>query len=209
MPAKYTDQATKVFEFAREESRRHGHNFVGTEHLWLGLIREDAGVAAKLLKAMGASIEDAREETLKITGRGAGKTAEELPFTPRAKRVLELAWDESSRLEDGYIDTEHLLFGLLREGDGVGCRILENLAIIMSRLRICVLESCFERHKKSAKEDPKNVTSLGCAGRALYLLERYAEANEYFSAATKLPGGGHYVPAVDSCKQHLKRSRGN
>ena len=93
-----------------------GHNFVGTEQVLLGLIGEGTGVAAKTLKSMGVTLKDARAEVEKIIGRGSGFVAVEIPFTPRAKRVLELSWDEARQLGHNYIGTEHLLLGLIREG---------------------------------------------------------------------------------------------
>ena len=95
---------------AQEEARRLGHNFVGTEQVLLGLIGEGTGVAAKTLKSMGVNLKDARTEVEKIIGRGSGFVAVEIPFTPRAKRVLELSWDEARQLGHNYIGTEHLLF---------------------------------------------------------------------------------------------------
>jgi ATP-dependent Clp protease ATP-binding subunit ClpC len=202
---KYTAQATKVIELAGDESRRQGFNNVGTEQLLLGLIGEGTGIVARTLHSSGVCLENAREEITRIIGRGSGLISAEIPLTPRTKRVLELASDECRRLEHGFIDTEHLLFGLVREGEGMGYCVLKNLGIDPVKLRIHILAVCFEKHKKAAVENPKDMVSLGCAGRALYILERYGEANEYFSAATKLPGGEHYLAAVDACKQHLKR----
>lgn len=204
MSEKYTARATKVIELAGDEARILGHNYIGTEQLLLGLIGEGTGLAACTLHSSGVCLENAREEIAKIIGRGTGLFSEEISLTPRAKRALELASDECRRLEHCFIDTEHLLFGLVREGEGVGYCVLENLGIDPLKLRIHILALCFERHKKAADENPKDMVNLGCAGRALYILERYGEANEYFSAATKLPGGEHYLAAVDACKQHLK-----
>lgn len=126
---------------AQEESRRLGHNFVGTEMILLGLIGEGRGVAAKRLSGAGVHLKDARIEVEKIISRGSGFVAVEIPFTPRAKRVLELSWKESQKLQQDYIGTEHLLLGLLREGDGVACRVLENLAVDREKLRAHVLAS--------------------------------------------------------------------
>ncbi len=204
MSRKYTARAAKVIELAGDEARRQGFNVVGTEQLLLGLIGEGTGIAACTLLSSGICLENARDEIARIIGRGAGVISAESPLSTRAKRVLELASDECSRLEHGIIDTEHLLLGLVRDGEGVGYCVLQNLGIDPLKLRIHILVLCFERHKEAAIANPKDMVSLGCAGRALYILERYGEANEYFSAATKLPGGEHYLVAVDSCKQHLK-----
>merc|ERR1712099_181995 len=104
-----------------------GHNFVGTEQILLGLIGESSGLAAKVLKSMGITLKEARIEVEKIIGRGSGFSAPEIPFTPRAKRVLEMSLDEARQLGHNYIGTEHILLGLLREGEGVAARVLETL----------------------------------------------------------------------------------
>ncbi len=136
---RFTEKAIKVIMLAQEEARRLGHNFVGTEQILLGLIGEGTGVAAKTLKSMGVSLKDARIEVEKIIGRGSGFVAVEIPFTPRAKRVLELSWDEARQLGHNYIGTEHLLLGLIREGEGVAVRVLENLGVDLSRVRSNVI----------------------------------------------------------------------
>jgi ATP-dependent Clp protease ATP-binding subunit ClpC len=124
---------------AQEEARRLGHNFVGTEQILLGLIGEGTGVAAKVLKSMGVNLKDARIEVEKIIGRGSGFVAVEIPFTPRAKRVLELSLEEARQLGHNYIGTEHLLLGLIREGEGVAARVLENLGVDLSKVRTQVI----------------------------------------------------------------------
>ncbi|KAJ4850161.1 ATP-dependent Clp protease ATP-binding subunit ClpA cd4b, chloroplastic [Turnera subulata] len=124
---RFTEKAIKVIMLAQEEARRLGHNFVGTEQVLLGLIGEGTGIAAKVLKSLGINLKDARVEVEKIIGRGSGFVAVEIPFTPRAKRVLELSLEEARQLGHNYIGSEHLLLGLLREGEGVAARVLENL----------------------------------------------------------------------------------
>lgn len=136
---RFTEKAIKVIMLAQEEARRLGHNFVGTEQILLGLIGEGTGVAAKTLKGMGITLKDARNEVEKIIGRGSGFVAVEIPFTPRAKRVLELSWDEARQLGHNYIGTEHLLLGLIREGEGVAARVLENLGVDLNKVRSNVI----------------------------------------------------------------------
>jgi len=136
---RFTEKAIKVIMLAQEEARRLGHNFVGTEQVLLGLIGEGTGIAAKTLKAMGVNLKDARIEVEKIIGRGSGFVAVEIPFTPRAKRVLELSWDEARQLGHNYIGTEHLLLGLIREGEGVAARVLENLGVDLNKVRSNVI----------------------------------------------------------------------
>ena len=137
---RFTEKAIKVIMLAQEEARRLGHNFVGTEQVLLGLIGEGTGVAAKTLKSMGVTLKDARAAVEEIIGRGAGFVAVEIPFTPRAKRVLELSWDEARQLGHNYIGTEHLLLGLIREGDGVAARVLENLGVDLNKVRTNVVK---------------------------------------------------------------------
>jgi len=136
---KFTEKAIKAIMLAQEEARRLGHNFVGTEQILLGLIGEGTGIAAQVLKSMGANLKDARAEVEKIIGRGSGFVPLEVPFTPRAKRVLELSLEEARQLGHNYIDTEHLLLGLIREGEGVAARVLENLGVDVSKVRTEVL----------------------------------------------------------------------
>merc|ERR1712187_890546 len=127
MFARFPEKAIKVVMLAQEEARRLGHNFVGTEQILLGLIGESSGLAAKVLKSMGITLKEARIEVEKIIGRGSGFSAPEIPFTPRAKRVLEMSLDEARQLGHNYIGPEHILLGLLREGEGVAARVLETL----------------------------------------------------------------------------------
>ncbi len=147
---RFTEKAIKVIMLAQEEARRLGHNFVGTEQVLLGLIGEGTGVAAKTLKSMGVNLKDARVEVEKIIGRGSGFVAVEIPFTPRAKRVLELSWDEARQLGHNYIGTEHLLLGLIREGEGVAARVLENLGVDLNKIRTNVVKMLGESKTSSS-----------------------------------------------------------
>ena len=137
---RFTEKAIKVIMLAQEEARRLGHNFVGTEQILLGLIGEGTGIAAQVLKSMNVNLKDARVEVEKIIGRGSGFVAVEIPFTPRAKRVLELSLEEARQLGHNYIGTEHLLMGLVREGEGVAARVLENLAVNVASIRSEVIQ---------------------------------------------------------------------
>ncbi|OMO94707.1 Chaperonin ClpA/B [Corchorus capsularis] len=146
---RFTEKAIKVIMLAQEEARRLGHNFVGTEQILLGLIGEGTGIAAKVLKSMGINLKDARVEVEKIIGRGSGFVAVEIPFTPRAKRVLELSLEEARQLGHNYIGSEHLLLGLLREGEGVAARVLENLGADPSNIRTQVIRMVGEGNEVS------------------------------------------------------------
>jgi len=155
---RFTEKAIKVIMLAQEEARRLGHNFVGTEQILLGLIGEGTGVAAKVLKSMGVNLKDARVEVEKIIGRGSGFVAVEIPFTPRAKRVLELSLEEARQLGHNYIGTEHLLLGLIREGEGVAARVLENLGVDLAKVRTQVIRMLGETAEVAAGGSGKGST---------------------------------------------------
>jgi ATP-dependent Clp protease ATP-binding subunit ClpC len=138
---RFTEKAIKVIMLAQEEARRLGHNFVGTEQILLGLIGEGTGAGSKVLKSMGVNLKDARIEVENFIGRGSGFVAVEIPFTPRAKRVLELSLEEARQLGHNYIGTEHLLLGLIKEGEGVATRVLENLNVDLSKVRSQIIRS--------------------------------------------------------------------
>ncbi len=156
---RFTEKAIKVIMLAQEEARRLGHNFVGTEQVLLGLIGEGTGVAAKTLKSMGVTLKDARAEVEKIIGRGSGFVAVEIPFTPRAKRVLELSWDEARQLGHNYIGTEHLLLGLIREGEGVAARVLENLGVDLNKIRSNVIKMLGESKPQTVSSGSSSSSS--------------------------------------------------
>jgi excisionase family DNA binding protein len=132
---KFTDRARRVLALAQEEARRFQHNYLGTEHLLLGLVREGEGVAAKVLNSLGVEQEKVREAVEFIIGRGDHVVVGEVGLTPRAKKVIELAVDEARRFNHHYIGTEHLLLGLVREGSGVAAGVLESLGVRLERLR--------------------------------------------------------------------------
>ena len=161
---RFTEKAIKVIMLAQEEARRLGHNFVGTEQVLLGLIGEGTGVAAKTLKSMGGNLKDARTEVEKIIGRGSGFVAVEIPFTPRAKRVLELSWDEARQLGHNYIGTEHLLLGLIREGEGVAARVLENLGVDLNKVRTNVIKMLGDTKPQSSSGSSSSSSSSSSSG---------------------------------------------
>jgi ATP-dependent Clp protease ATP-binding subunit ClpC len=132
---RYTEKSIKVIMLSQEESRRLGHNFVGTEQILLGLIGQGTGIAAKVLRSMGVNLKDARIEVEKIVGRGSGFVALEIPFTPGAKRVLEFAQAESEELGHNYIGTEHLLLGSIAETENKAVRVLETLGVDLTKIR--------------------------------------------------------------------------
>jgi len=132
---KFSERARKVLTLAQEEAQRFNHNYIGTEHILLGLVREGEGVAAKVLGNLGVELSKVRAAVEFIIGRGERPGSGEIGLTPRAKRVIELALDEARRLNHSYIGTEHLLLGLLREGEGVAAGVLESLGVNLERVR--------------------------------------------------------------------------
>ncbi len=137
---KFTDRARKVLTLAQEEAQRFNHNYIGTEHLLLGLVREGDGVAAKVLNNMGVQLPKVRSAVEFIIGRGEGMIMGEIGLTPRAKKVIELSVDEARRLNHHYIGTEHLLLGLVREGEGIAAGVLESLGVNLEKVRTEVMQ---------------------------------------------------------------------
>ena len=132
---KFTDRARKVLTLAQDEAQRFNHNYIGTEHFLLGLVREEEGVAARVLANMNVELAKVRTAVEFIIGRGNEAVVGEVGLTPRAKRVIELAIDESRGLGHNYIGTEHLLLGLVREGEGIAAGVLESLGVNLDRVR--------------------------------------------------------------------------
>ena len=132
---KFTERARRVLTLAQEEAQRFNHNYIGTEHLLLGLVREGEGVAAKVLANLGVELNKVRSAVEFIIGRGDRAVVGEIGLTPRAKKVIELAVDEARRLNHHYIGTEHLLLGLVREGEGIAAGVLESLGVNLERVR--------------------------------------------------------------------------
>src|SRR5450432_967513 len=137
---KFTERARKVLSLAQEEAQRFQHNYIGTEHLLLGLVREGEGVAAKILANLGVELNKVRSTVKFVIGRGDRIVLDEIGLTPRSKKVIELAVDEARRLNHHYIGTEHLLLGLVREGEGIAAGVLESLGVTLERARTEMLQ---------------------------------------------------------------------
>jgi ATP-dependent Clp protease ATP-binding subunit ClpC len=137
---RFTDRARRVVVLAQEEARGLNHNYIGTEHILLGLIHEGEGVASKALESLGISLEAVREQVQEIIGQGQQAPTGHIPFTPRAKKVLELSLREALQLGHNYIGTEHILLGLIREGEGVAAQVLVKLGADLSRVRQQVIQ---------------------------------------------------------------------
>ena len=137
---RFTDRARRVVVLAQEEARMLNHNYIGTEHILLGLIHEGEGVAAKAMESLGISLEAVRQQVEEIIGQGQQAPSGHIPFTPRAKKVLELSLREALQLGHNYIGTEHILLGLIREGEGVAAQVLVKLGADLNRVRQQVIQ---------------------------------------------------------------------
>ena len=160
---RFTDRAKKVMSFARQEAMKFNHEYIGTEHILLGLVQEGSGVAANVLKNMSIDLEKIRHEVEKIVKTGPSMvTMGQLPFTPRAKKVLELSLEEASQLSHNYIGTEHLLLGLIRENEGIAAQVLMNLGVKLDEVREEVLE--FLGASESGDDDGEPAEPSGGGG---------------------------------------------
>ena len=151
---RFTDRARRVIVLAEEEARVLNHNYVGTEHLLLGLIHEGEGVAAKALESLGISLEAVRQQVEEIIGEGQQAPSKRIPYTPGAKKALELSLREALQLGHHYIGTEHILLGLIREGEGPAARVLVNLGGDLNRVRQQVIRLL---HGYQDENDPGRV----------------------------------------------------
>ena len=168
---RFTDRARRVVVLAQEEARLLNHNYIGTEHILLGLIHEGEGVAAKALESLGISLEAVRNQVEEIIGQGGSSPSGHIPFTPRAKKVLELSLREALQLGHNYIGTEHILLGLIREGEGVAAQVLVKLGADLSRVRQQVIQllsgysgSSGAGSESSGGGDKASATSGGSGG---------------------------------------------
>jgi ATP-dependent Clp protease ATP-binding subunit ClpA len=137
---RFTNRARHVVVLAQEEARQLQHNYIGTEHVLLGLLGEPGGVAFRALERFGMSLEGTREEVKAVVGTGSGTVSGHIPFTPRAKKTLELALREALQLHHDYIGTEHILLGVIREGDGAGAQVLKQHSADLTPIRMAVLD---------------------------------------------------------------------
>ena len=137
---RFTERARQVVVLAQDEARTLRHNYIGTEHLLLGLLREEEGLAAHVLESLGVTLEEVRAQVARIVGRGDEVTTGQIPFTPRAKKTLELSLREAMSLGHNYIGTEHILLGLARDEDGVAMQVLREYDVDGQRIRDTVIE---------------------------------------------------------------------
>src|SRR4051794_12893476 len=164
---RFTDRARRVVVLAQEEARMLNHNYIGTEHILLGLIHEGEGVAAKALESLGISLEAVRSQVEEIIGQGQQAPSGHMPFTPRAKKVLELSLREGQQLGHNYIGTEHILLGLIREGEGVAAQGLAHLGADLKHVHRQVISALLEL---------QDLASLGAAADAQQQAEQRERA---------------------------------
>ncbi|WP_127584080.1 ATP-dependent protease ATP-binding subunit ClpC [Paenibacillus koleovorans] len=177
MFGRFTERAQKVLALAQEEAVRLGHNNIGTEHILLGLIRESDGIAAKALIALGLSLEKIQDEVESLIGRGQEQPSN-IAYTPRAKKVIELSMDEARKLGHTYVGTEHILLGLIREGEGVAARVLNNLNVSLNKARQQVLQLLGSSEAVSSNQGtPANVNTPTLDGLARDLTAYAKEGN--------------------------------
>jgi ATP-dependent Clp protease ATP-binding subunit ClpA len=173
---KFTERARKVLSYAQEEARRFNHQYIGTEHLLLGLLRDTDGLAAQVLDQLGVRVETVRTEVEGIIGRGDRIVLGDVGLTPRAKKVLHLAVDEARRFNHHYIGTEHLLLGLLREGEGIAAGVLTRLDVTLERARAQVARSTAEPLGPAPGGVKSNVVTCRLDDAAMDALDALVEA---------------------------------
>ncbi len=149
---RFTERARQVVVLAQEEARTLKHNWIGTEHILLGLLREEEGLAASVLESLGVALERVRADVVAIVGCGEDVTADQIPFTPRAKKLLELALQEALILRHTHLGTEHILLGLVRENQGVASRVLLDLGADAQKIRETVLQSLPRPNNEKKRE---------------------------------------------------------
>jgi ATP-dependent Clp protease ATP-binding subunit ClpC len=168
---RFTDRARRVVVLAQNEARDLGHNYIGTEHILLALIDEGEGVAAKALEAQGIDQDAARQRVEEVIGRGRGASEGHIPFTPRAKKVLELSRREALQLGHHYIGTEHILLGVLSEGEGVGAQVLVGFGADLDDTREQVIQILHGRQPEAAA--PADIRAeLAAVAARLAVIER-------------------------------------
>jgi ATP-dependent Clp protease ATP-binding subunit ClpC len=185
---RFTERARKVIFYAQEEAQRMGESQVGTEHLLLGLIRETDSVAARILDRLGVSMQRIRSEIERYAPRGDARPGQEMQLTPRAKRVIDLAYDEARQLNNNYIGTEHLLLGLIREGEGLAARVLHKLGVDLERARREVMQlQDHEGHSSPAPRSQRSRTpTLDEFGRDLTELARQGKLDPVIGRHTEV-----------------------
>ena len=198
-----TDRARRVMDLAEEEARRLNHDYIGTEHLLLGLAHEGEGVAAQVLESLGIGLEAVRRQVEAAVGRGQQMLPRRIPFTPRAKQVLELARREAFALGHHYIGTEHILLGLIREGEGVAAQVLAGMDADLNRVRQRAIQVL---HDAQRGRPPRQPGRAGRAQRGLLpeILDRVESIDAQLSAIGQRLGTG---PELGDLDQQIGQAR--
>jgi DNA repair exonuclease SbcCD ATPase subunit len=199
---RFTDRARRVVSRAQEEARMLNHDYIGTEHILLGLIHEGEGVGAKALESLGVSLDAVRQQVEEIIGQGQQAPSGHIPFTPRAKKVLELSLREALQLGHNYIGTEHILLGLIREGDGVAAQVLVKLGADWNRVRQQVIQLLHGHPAEEPGPDPSAAPEF----RLLPAVKMRLEAVEQRLAA--LEQGVGTRPDTADLDEQIERIRG-
>jgi len=202
----FTDRARRVVKLAEEEARRLDHNYIGTEHILLGLLHEGEGVAAKALESLGISLDAVREQVEEIIGRGQQPPSGHIPFTPRSKKVLELSLRESLQLGHNYIGTEHILLGLIREGGGVAAQVLVKLGADLNRMRQQVIQLISGQRPQPDPLPPREGVPVTEARARLDTIEGRLDALEVQLAAIEQRVGTR--PDTADLDEQIDRVRG-
>jgi ATP-dependent Clp protease ATP-binding subunit ClpC len=182
----FTERARRSIVLAQEEAQRLGNNYIGTEHILLGIISEGESLAAKVLETLGVNLAKVRQEVEAIVGRGGQTVQQEMVFTPRAKRVIELAFEEARQLNHNYIGTEHLLLGLIREGEGVAARVLTNLGVDPAKVRVQTTSLLGAEGQPPAPKGKSKTPTLDAYGRDLTALARENKLDPVIGRATEI-----------------------
>ncbi len=207
---RFTDRARRVVVLAQEEARLLNHNYVGTEHILLGLIHEGEGVAAQALTSLGISLEAVRQQVEEIIGQGQQGQSGHIPFTPRVKKVLELSLREALQLGHNYIGTEHILLGLLREGEGVASQVLLRLGAGLSQVRqqvIQVLHGQAGPEREIAWAEPGPGPLVRSERRLSLLQGRINTIDTRLSALEQRVGTGPAATDLDEQIEHVRGER--
>ncbi len=182
----FTERARRSIVLAQEEAQRLGNNYIGTEHILLGIISEGESLAAKVLETLGVNLSKVRQEVEAIVGRGGQTVQQEMVFTPRAKRVIELAFEEARQLNHNYIGTEHLLLGLIREGEGVAARVLTNLGVDPAKVRVQTTSLLGAEGQPPAPKGKSKTPTLDAYGRDLTTLARDNKLDPVIGRASEI-----------------------
>src|SRR5579872_2870142 len=182
----FTERARRSIVLAQEEAQRLGNNYIGTEHILLGIISEGESLAAKVLETLGVNLAKVRAEVEAIVGRGGQTVQQEMVFTPRAKRVIELAFEEARQLSHNYIGTEHLLLGLIREGEGVAARVLTNLGVDPAKVRVQTTSLLGAEGQPPAPKGKSKTPTLDAYGRDLTTLARENKLDPVIGRANEI-----------------------